>query len=109
MVESHEPDTRELIRRSASGDREAVDGLLARGTRVVGIDDFDPWYDPHQKRKNLRGACADPLFSLVEADLCSVDVADHLEISHHIAAAFRVMIIEVYRDAGIIKTGRQGA
>jgi RNA polymerase sigma-70 factor (ECF subfamily) len=30
MVESHEPDTRELIRRSASGDREAVDGLLAR-------------------------------------------------------------------------------
>ena len=30
MVGSHEPDTRELIRRAASGDREAVDGLLAR-------------------------------------------------------------------------------
>ena len=30
MVGSHEPDTRELIRRAASGDREAVVGLLAR-------------------------------------------------------------------------------
>lgn len=30
MVGSHEPDTQELIRRAARGDREAVDGLLAR-------------------------------------------------------------------------------
>jgi RNA polymerase sigma-70 factor (ECF subfamily) len=30
MVGSHEPDTGELIRRAARGDREAVDGLLAR-------------------------------------------------------------------------------
>jgi len=30
MIGSHEPDTGELIRRAASGDREAVDRLLAR-------------------------------------------------------------------------------
>jgi RNA polymerase sigma-70 factor (ECF subfamily) len=30
MVESHEPDTGELIRRAARGDCQAVDGLLAR-------------------------------------------------------------------------------
>jgi RNA polymerase sigma-70 factor (ECF subfamily) len=30
MLGSHEPDTEELIRRAASGDREAGDGLLAR-------------------------------------------------------------------------------
>ena len=30
MVESHELDTEQLIRRAARGDREAVDGLLAR-------------------------------------------------------------------------------
>ncbi len=46
-----------------------VDRLLARGDRVVGLDSFDPYYDPAIKRRNLRGAFANPRFTLVEADL----------------------------------------
>ena len=46
-----------------------VDRLLARGRRVVGLDNFDPFYDPALKRANLRSALADPRFRLVEGDL----------------------------------------
>ncbi len=45
-----------------------VDQLLALGAEVVGIDDFDPWYDPARMRDNLAAASADPAFTLVEAD-----------------------------------------
>jgi len=46
-----------------------VDRLLARGTRVVGVDSFDPFYDPAVKRRNLEGALASGGFTLVEADI----------------------------------------
>jgi UDP-glucuronate 4-epimerase len=36
---------------------------------VVGLDNYDPFYDPAIKRRNLRGALASPSFTLVEADL----------------------------------------
>ncbi len=46
-----------------------VEKLLAAGCRVVGIDDFDPWYDPATKRQNLVAALDHPRFRLVEVDL----------------------------------------
>lgn len=46
-----------------------VDALLAHSCPVVGIDDFDPWYDPVVKRANLAGALVDPSFSLIEGNL----------------------------------------
>jgi UDP-glucuronate 4-epimerase len=46
-----------------------VDRLLARGDTVVGLDNFDPFYDPAVKRRNLSGALANRRFTLVEADL----------------------------------------
>ncbi len=27
--------------------------LLRRGHKVIGIDNFDPWYDPDSKHRNL--------------------------------------------------------
>ncbi|HEX7118246.1 MAG TPA: NAD-dependent epimerase/dehydratase family protein, partial [Longimicrobiales bacterium] len=33
-----------------------VERLLARGERVVGVDNFDPFYSPAEKRRNLAGA-----------------------------------------------------
>jgi UDP-glucuronate 4-epimerase len=42
--------------------------LLARGARVTGIDNFDPFYDPAEKRANLEASLAHPSFHLVEAD-----------------------------------------
>lgn len=44
-----------------------VERLLARGDVVTGLDNFDPFYDPAQKRANLAGLTGD--FRLVEGDL----------------------------------------
>jgi UDP-glucuronate 4-epimerase len=46
-----------------------VEALLARGDVVVGIDNFDSFYDPDLKRANLAEAMLHPSFELVEADV----------------------------------------
>jgi UDP-glucuronate 4-epimerase len=46
-----------------------VDALLERGETVVGIDNFDTFYDPDIKRANLTDAVLHPSFELVEADV----------------------------------------
>lgn len=43
--------------------------LLRLGCSVIGIDDFDPWYDLNQKKSNLLGALEDPNFELVDGAL----------------------------------------
>lgn len=42
--------------------------LLARGDRVVGVDNFDPFYDRALKEENLEGALRHPRFRFVDAD-----------------------------------------
>jgi UDP-glucuronate 4-epimerase len=46
------------------------DHLLDLGAQVVGVDNFDPFYDPAEKRANLERASGSAGFELVEAD-CS--------------------------------------
>jgi UDP-glucuronate 4-epimerase len=46
-----------------------VERLLAEGHRVVGLDNFDDFYDPALKRRNLAQAMKQPGFRLVEGDL----------------------------------------
>jgi UDP-glucuronate 4-epimerase len=46
-----------------------VDALLARGERVVGIDNFDRFYDPEIKRRNIAPALSSDQFRLVEGDI----------------------------------------
>jgi UDP-glucuronate 4-epimerase len=46
-----------------------VDSLLADGERVVGVDNFHPFYAERIKRRNLQGALSNPAFDLVEADV----------------------------------------
>jgi UDP-glucuronate 4-epimerase len=43
--------------------------LVGAGHRVVGVDNFDPFYPESVKRANLAGLRADPRFTLVEADI----------------------------------------
>jgi len=43
--------------------------LLDSGCRVVGIDNFDPFYDRFIKERNLTSALAHPNFTFVEADI----------------------------------------
>jgi UDP-glucuronate 4-epimerase len=44
--------------------------LLARGDRVLGLDNFDPFYPREDKERNLAGPKAHSGFTFVEADLC---------------------------------------
>lgn len=47
-----------------------TDRLLARGDAVHGLDNFNTYYDPAVKRRNLAGALASDAFMLHEGDLC---------------------------------------
>jgi UDP-glucuronate 4-epimerase len=46
-----------------------IEALLARGERVVCVDNFDPFYDAAIKRQNLSKALHHPLFTLIEGDI----------------------------------------
>ncbi|MDD5762169.1 MAG: GDP-mannose 4,6-dehydratase, partial [bacterium] len=45
------------------------DALLARGDRVFGFDNFDPFYDRRIKESNLAPLSAHPSFSFLEGDI----------------------------------------
>jgi nucleoside-diphosphate-sugar epimerase len=55
-----------------------VEALLAQGNQVLGIDDFDRWYDPEAKRLNLIHAMSNPRFGLIELDLVDNRQLDRL-------------------------------
>ena len=45
------------------------EALLSRGDRVLGLDNFDPFYDRRIKERNLGGPRAHPGFSFLEGDI----------------------------------------
>jgi UDP-glucuronate 4-epimerase len=47
----------------------AVDALLARGDEVVCVDNFNDYYSPERKHKNLAQARTSPSFRLFESDI----------------------------------------
>ena len=63
--------TRTILVTGAAGfiGSHLVERLLLLGCRVVGVDDFDPWYDSTQKRDNLAWASAQDDFDLIEEPL----------------------------------------
>ena len=73
-----------------------VDALLARGDTVVGIDNFDSFYDPDIKRANLTDAMLHPSFELVEAD-----VRDAAPIRRVIDAFHPDAIVHLAARAGV--------
>ncbi len=52
--------------------------LLALGWDVVGLDNFDPFYDPAIKRRNLETALLSPRFRLIEGDIRDPGVVDRI-------------------------------
>jgi len=65
--------------------------LLADGRSVVGVDNFDDFYDPRIKRRNIEGCLKNKDFLLVEADIrdsAAMDkaIGDGIEIVVHLAA-----------------------
>lgn len=59
--------------------------LLREGARVVGVDNYDPFYDPSEKRRNCReierGPGAERL-TMVEADICDAPAMARLFSEH---------------------------
>ena len=65
--------------------------LLKDGWTVLGIDCFDPFYDPQIKRRNIAGALENDNFHLVEADIrdkaaMSEAIDDSVDVVVHLAA-----------------------
>ncbi len=65
--------------------------LLDDGWMVVGVDNFDDFYDPQIKRRNIDGCLKSKNFQLVEADIrdsAAMDktIGDGVEIIVHLAA-----------------------
>lgn len=50
--------------------------LLARGHEVVGLDNFDDFYDPGIKRRNIAALLDHPSFDIVEADIRDATALD---------------------------------
>ncbi len=55
-----------------------VDALLARGDRVVGVDNFDSYYDPSIKWANIDRARRNRNFMIVEGDIRNLDLMERL-------------------------------
>jgi UDP-glucuronate 4-epimerase len=65
--------------------------LLADGWEVVGVDNFDDFYDPRIKRRNIEVSVKDKNFQLLEADIrdnAAMDgaIGEGLDIIVHLAA-----------------------
>jgi UDP-glucuronate 4-epimerase len=73
-----------------------VDRLLGRGDAVTGLDDFDPFYDPAIKRRNLAQASASPRFRLLE-----VDLRDRSAMQAALAAEKPDVVVHLAAQAGV--------
>ncbi|MEE2757229.1 MAG: GDP-mannose 4,6-dehydratase [Myxococcota bacterium] len=53
-----------------------VDRLLQDGHHVLGLDNFNEFYDPKLKERNLKTALANPNFELIKGDICDAELVD---------------------------------
>lgn len=62
-----------------------AEALLGRGRHVVGVDNFDPYYDLALKRRNVNqtlSAAPNDAYHLVEADICDADAMRRVFDAH---------------------------
>jgi UDP-glucuronate 4-epimerase len=60
-----------------------VKSLIDAGQEVVGIDNFNDYYNPELKRKRVRQLLGRPGFELIEADIASADLVSKAFSSVH--------------------------
>lgn len=67
-----------------------ADFYLQKCCKVIGIDNFDPFYDRSVKLNNLSGALLNPLFVFHEFDLSDINalnkITDKVDVVIHLAA-----------------------
>jgi UDP-glucuronate 4-epimerase len=73
-----------------------VDALLAEGREVVVLDNFDDFYDPAVKRKNLEPFQRRPGFALVEGDIRDARLVDGLCTSRQVG-----VVVHLAARAGV--------
>ena len=56
-----------------------LDRLLADGHQVIGVDNFDPFYDRSLKKANIAAHADNPSFELLEADLAEPETYTKLK------------------------------
>jgi UDP-glucuronate 4-epimerase len=88
-----------------------ADALLARGDEVICVDNFNDYYSPARKRRNIEGALAQPGYTLVEADLRDDAAIDAVFATHrpdkvaHLAAmgsiSYSVRHPKLYEEVNI--------
>ncbi len=88
------------------------EALVARGDTVVGIDNFDPYYDPEIKRRNVAGLLAGERFTLIEGDInnpqaLSAAFAPGLDCVFHLAARAGVRP-SIARPLDYVRTNVEG-
>lgn len=93
-----------------------VDRLLNDGHTVVGIDNFDEYYDPSIKEQNILRARSNSRFALIRGDIrdtstvekCFVDVSIDAVIHLAARAGVRPSLLhpELYYDVNVIGTLR---
>ncbi|WP_428386703.1 GDP-mannose 4,6-dehydratase [Mucisphaera sp.] len=67
-----------------------TDRLLADGHQVLGLDNFNTFYDPAIKRANLTPALSQPNFTLLEADIRDRETTLSLFAEHQPAAVIHL-------------------
>ncbi len=66
-----------------------VEALLQRGDRVIGVDQFNDYYDPALKQRNITGFVDHPNFKLIKADIQALDwgeILQDVDVLYHQAA-----------------------
>ncbi|HMP39462.1 MAG TPA: GDP-mannose 4,6-dehydratase [Roseiflexaceae bacterium] len=58
------------------------DALLARGDEVICLDNFNDYYRPERKRRNIATAATHPNFTLVEADFRDASAVEQLFVAY---------------------------
>lgn len=55
-----------------------ADALLTRGDRVICLDNFNDYYDPAHKRRNVESALSHPAYTLYEADIRDAEAVERI-------------------------------
>jgi UDP-glucuronate 4-epimerase len=91
-----------------------VEALLARGERVIALDNFNDFYDPERKRRNVAPFLSNPNFRLVQGDIRDRTMLEHLFTTEpirrivHIAAManprFSIKNPQLYEEVNVTGT-----
>jgi len=74
----------------------ACEYFLGQGFRVTVLDNFDPFYPPEQKRRNIAAALTHPNYRLVEGDC-----GDRLSVSRLLQAGKFDLVLHLAAQAGV--------